>query len=416
MVTTTNDTKEKFLASFEGHEHTDGKGHVDSVYNEARFALSELAIPTTRQEAWKYTRLGRIVNSEWRFEKNNESVNMSGHEIEGIGSKLIFVNGYFREDLSQVVEQQGVTVMSMSVAKGEMSDVFNAIYGQQADHNKEIFTSLNTRFACGGAFIHVAKGVQLKQAIQIAHHVTGEGVASMPRHIIDVEESAKAEIAITSSGDNKQFINSVSEVRVAENANLHIDKFQLESKKAFYVDTIQVVQASNSRFHINTITKDCGWIRNNLNIVVNGENCETHLFSVYTPRESQHVDNHTVVDHLRPNCMSNELYKGIVYDKGTGVFNGKVFVRQAAQKTNAFQQNGNIIMSDDGVMNSKPELEIYADDVKCSHGSTTGQFDEEAIFYLKARGLSDTTARQMLVGAFTGEVMEALKNVPKFLS
>lgn len=416
MVTTTNDTKEKFLAGFEGNEHTTGTGHIDQVYNEARFALSELPVPTTRHEAWKYTRVGRIFNADWRFEKNNASIDLSGHEIEGVGSKLVFINGNFREDLSQVVDQQGVTVMSMDIAKNEMSDVFNSIYGQQADHNKEIFTSLNTRFACGGAFIHIAKGVQLEKRIQIVHHIAGEGIASMPRHIVDIEENAQAEIAITSSADGKQFINSVAEIRIAENAGLHIDKFQLQSKEAFYVDTVQVKQASNSRFHINTVTKDCGWVRNNLNIVVDGENCETNLNSVYTPRESQHVDNHTVVDHLRPHCVSNELYKGILYDKGTGVFNGKVFVRQAAQKTNAFQQNANIIMSDDGSMNSKPELEIYADDVKCSHGSTTGQFDEEAVFYLKARGLSDNTAREMLVNAFTDEVMEAVKCLPKFLS
>jgi len=416
MVTTQNDTKEKFLAGFEGQEYTDGSAHIDKVYNEARFALSELPIPSTRHEAWKYTRVGRIVNADWRFEKRTDSIDLAAHEVEGVGSKLVFINGYFREDLSQLVEQDGITVLSMSIAKDQTSDVFTSIYGQQADHSKEIFTSLNTRFACGGAFIHIAKKVQLEMPIHIVHHIMGDGVASMPRNIISVEENAEAQIVMTSTGDAKQFCNSVTEINVAENASLHIDKFQLESPNAFYVESVHVNQKSNSRFHINTITRDCGWVRNNLNIVVDGENCETNLYSVYTPRETQHVDNHTVVDHLRPHCESNELYKGIIYDKGTGVFNGKVFVRQAAQKTNAFQQNANIIMSNDGTMNSKPELEIYADDVKCSHGSTTGQFDEEAIFYLKARGLSDNTAREMLVEAFTGEVMEAVKCLPKSIS
>lgn len=414
MVTTANDTREKFIAGFEGQEHL-GSEHIDRVYNEARFALSELPIPTTRHEAWKYTRVGRVVNADWHFAKHEGSVDITSHDVEGVGSRLVFINGYYQADLSSVVEQKGVTILSMGEAKDAEGDVFNSIYGQQADHSKEIFTALNTRFACGGAFIHVAKGVQAEKPIQIVHHITGEGVSSMPRNIISVEDNAEAQIVITSTADAKQFCNSVTEIKVGENAGLHIDKFQTESLGAFYIETVQVDQKSNSRFHINTITRDCGWVRNNLNIVVDGENCETNLYSVYTPRDSQHVDNHTVVDHLRPHCESNELYKGIMYDKGTGVFNGKVFVRQAAQKTNAFQQNANILMSDDADMNSKPELEIYADDVKCSHGSTTGQFDEEAVFYLKARGLSDSTAREMLVEAFTSEVMEAVKNMPTLL-
>ena len=412
MISAQNDTKEKFLAGFKGHEHTDGSAHIDKVYNEARIALSELSFPTTRHEAWKYTRVGRIANANWKFQQINEAVDMTSHQVEDVGSKLVFVNGYYREDLSQIKAEDGITVLSMSDAKDEMKDVFTSVYGQQADHSNEIFTSLNTRFACGGAFIHVAKDVSMEKPIQIAHHIIGDDVAAMSRNIIAIEQNAEAQVVMTSSGDARQFCNSVTEISVAENASLHIDKFQMESLGAFYIETIQVDQKSNSRFHINTITRDCGWVRNNLNIVVDGENCETNLYSVYSPRESQHIDNHTVVDHLRPNCESNELYKGIIYDKATGVFNGKVFVRQAAQKTNAFQQNANIIMTDDGTMNSKPELEIYADDVKCSHGSTTGQFDEEAVFYLKARGISDATAREMLVDAFSGEVMEAVKFLP----
>jgi len=141
---------------------------------------------------------------------------------------------------------------------------------------------------------------------------------------------------------------------------------------------------------------------------VDGENCETNLYGAYMPHNKEHVDNHTIVDHLRPHCESNELYKGVIYDKASGVFNGKVFVRQAAQQTNAFQQNANILMTDDATMNSKPELEIYADDVKCSHGSTTGQFDEEALFYLMQRGISEDQARRMLVKAFISEVIEKI--------
>ncbi|NNE56348.1 MAG: Fe-S cluster assembly protein SufD [Flavobacteriales bacterium] len=240
---------------------------------------------------------------------------------------------------------------------------------------------------------------------------TKELVAEMPRHLILVDDGASANVVMShhSTVAAGTLTNLVMEIKIGKNARLHLDNIQAKEEADFLLTNINACQADDSFFHINTITESGGWVRNDLNIKVGGKNCETHLFGTYLLRNSQHVDNHTVVDHLEPHCMSNEKYKGILYDKSTGVFNGKVFVRQDAQKTNAFQQNANILMSDDATMNSKPELEIYADDVKCSHGSTTGQFDEEAIFYLKARGLSDATARDMLVEAFVSDIREAVK-------
>jgi len=191
---------------------------------------------------------------------------------------------------------------------------------------------------------------------------------------------------------------------------LTIDKVQYESEQSFHISTEEVQQAKNSNFTINTFTLNGGIVRNNLHINVNGENCESHLNGAYLLKNKQHVDNHTIVDHKVANCESFELYKGVMDDSSTGVFNGKVFVRKDAQKINAFQSNGNVLLSDNATINSKPELEIYADDVKCSHGSTTGQLDEEAVFYLRARGLSEKSARQLMVSAFIGEVLEKVEN------
>jgi Fe-S cluster assembly protein SufD len=190
---------------------------------------------------------------------------------------------------------------------------------------------------------------------------------------------------------------------------LTIDKIQQEADSNFNILSEYVNQAKDSNFTINTITLDGGLVRNNLNIDVNGQNCETHLSGAYILKGKQHVDNHTTVDHKVAHCESKELYKGVIDENATAVFNGKVFVRKDAQKINAFQSNGNVLLSDTATVNSKPELEIYADDVKCSHGSTTGQLDEEAVFYLRARGISEKSARALMVSAFIGDVIDKIE-------
>jgi Fe-S cluster assembly protein SufD len=199
-------------------------------------------------------------------------------------------------------------------------------------------------------------------------------------------------------------------MQVQDNAHVHWDKIQLETDAQFLMNEENVRIENNGRFTINTLTVDGGWVRNALNIALDGQNIEANLHGFYMPRRKQFVDNHTKVDHRLPHCNSNELYKGVLNDQSTGVFNGKVYVHIDAQKTNAFQSCGNILLSDDAQMNTKPELEIYADDVKCSHGTTTGQLDEEALFYLKSRGLGEDNARRLLTSAFIGDVLAKIQN------
>ena len=204
----------------------------------------------------------------------------------------------------------------------------------------------------------------------------------------------------------ENFINSVSEIVVGENAQLEYNKFQDKEEENYSISTEYVYQNANSHFTINTATYNGALVRNNLTIEVDAENCETNLSGLYLGKNTDHIDNHTIVDHKKPNCNSNEVYRGVLDDNATGVFNGKVFVRQHAQKTNAFQKNNNILLSDNAVINSKPELEIYADDVKCSHGSTTGQIDEEAVFYLQSRGVSRKSAINLMINAFAKDTLE----------
>ena len=248
--------------------------------------------------------------------------------------------------------------------------------------------------------------------IQILHITEGEKTCATTRNIIIAEDNSQSNFieAFHSYNAENTLENSITEVFVGKNTHLHIDKIQVQNDTCYHISTEQVEQDKDSTFTINTVTLNGGLIRNNLNIDVIGENCTTNLNGIYQLKGQQHVDNHTKVDHIVPNCQSNELYKGIIDEKATAVFNGKVFVRRNAQKINAFQSNGNVLLSDDATVNSKPELEIYADDVKCSHGSTTGQLDEEAVFYLRARGLSEKSARKLIVGAFINDVIEKIEN------
>ena len=278
---------------------------------------------------------------------------------------------------------------------------------------KTSFITLNAAYPTAGAFIHAAAKATASKPIHLVHVTTAENMLSQPHHLIVAERSSKLDVVMSSvNTGGSGFVNAVTEVVVNENADVSMNKLQHEGAGMSQIATEEVLQKSDSRFAINTITLSGDLVRNNLNILVDGTNCETHLNGLYLPTGKEHVDNHSVVDHRLPHCESHELYKGILDGKSTGVFNGKVFVRQDAQKTNAFQSNANILMSDDATINSKPELEIYADDVKCSHGFTTGQFDEEALFYLRSRGISKANAQKLMMLAFAGDVVEKINLEP----
>jgi len=256
----------------------------------------------------------------------------------------------------------------------------------------------------------VNENQQIENPIQLILENNEQEAFCPVRIFIHAKKGSSASFLLNFSSSTESFSLPIVEYYVGQNARLSIDKIQLESEKSFSISTDQVYQERDSYFKINTISLSGKFIRNSLNILVDGENCETHLNGAYLPQEDQVIDNHTVVDHLQANCNSNELYKGVLNGKSIGVFNGKVFVRPNAQKINAFQSNANVLISDDASMNSKPELEIYADDVKCSHGSTTGQMDEDAIFYLRARGISEKSAKALMTQAFIGDVLNKIDN------
>jgi len=259
--------------------------------------------------------------------------------------------------------------------------------------------------------LHLKKNEIVDQVVNIVHVFQGESIISQPYTDVILEEGASLKLnEYQLHRGSKTFSNSFTRYHVGSNAELGIDIIQEGNDGSFLHNQTIVNQEKDSRFTQNTFTLSGNWIRNNTIVNVNGQNSEANLNGVYIPSGKEHVDNHTLIDHKVAHCESNELYRGVMMDKSTGVFNGKVFVRQDAQKTNAFQSNGNVLLSDFATINSKPELEIYADDVKCSHGSTTGQMDDEALFYLMSRGISERNARILLVNAFAEDVLVEIVN------
>lgn len=374
--------------------------------NAAVAVLNNTPFPTTKNEAWKYTRVAKIKNAALAVSAPITITGNFGLDNEAL--RFVFVNGHFAKDLSSNAYPDGLKILALS----EMDEAERDTLANSIDVTNNIFTALNAAYATDGLYVHVTAKMAIEPVIEIIHVTSGNAVLSNLRNVIRAEAFSDVKFVLrtlTLDGEGS-FTNMINEIAVARNAKVVIDKLQEENETAFQIAQEFVDQEQDSNFTINTVTLNGSLVRNDLNIAVSGSNCETHLNGGYILKGNQHVDNHTVVDHKVAHCESNELYKGVIADKATAVFNGKVFVRKDAQKINAFQSNGNVLIGPDASVNSKPELEIYADDVKCSHGSTTGQLDEEAVFYLRARGLSEASARQLMVGAFVGEVFEKIEN------
>lgn len=380
--------------------------HFVALRSKALAELETLELPTSKTEYWKYTRLGKITGKTFEAGANS-TVDPSPFFIPGLEANiLVVVNGYFQANLSNIKAQEGITVMALTEAKS--SDPTIARYFNQYSSEKgELFMALNNAYHTDGVYIHTAKNSTSNLPYHIINITTGNQVVAQSRNLFVAAQNSALKIieSFVNVDGTENFINNLTEIHVGENAHFEYNKIQDKTANNYSISTEQVYQEANSNFTINTATLNGALVRNNLNIAVDASNCETNLNGLYLGQNKDHIDNHTVVDHLKPHCNSNEVYKGILDDAATGVFNGKVFVRQDAQITNAFQQNNNILLSDTASINSKPELEIYADDVKCSHGSTIGQIDEEAIFYLQSRGLGRRSALNLMINAFAKDAL-----------
>lgn len=377
--------------------------------NQAFELLKGLEFPTRKTEDWRYTSVKKILKKKYVQFNEAEKVGLSDQIVPSLDAyNIVLVNGVYSAELSDVNFPDEIVVDTFPKALEEHISLIHSTFNGIAKNNEEVFTALNTSYFHEGVFIHIPKKVKLEKSIHIIHVNTKSNTVSNVRLLIVADEFSEVGVVQSFASINAMecLTNSVTEVFVKENAKVVIDKVQSEEPKNNLISTVQVNQKANSTFKINTAIISGDFVRNGINIDVDGENCTSEMNGLYMQKGIQHVDNHTKISHLKPNCTSFELYKGVLRDKSTGVFNGKVIVAADAQKIEAYQQNKNIILSREATMNAKPELEIFADDVKCSHGTTTGQFDEEAIFYLQTRGISKESAKKLLIEAFADEVID----------
>ena len=393
-----------------------GSALLHDMRAKAYEAYTRMGIPTQRHEEWKYTRLNALVNKDYNISKVDLP---SAETVNGIrlqpspGAELFFVNGVFVKEISSFNEDALVVLPLAEAAKNEYKKYVEKHLGHSSKYMKDGMNALNTAFVSNGLFVLIKKNKVLAEPVYIYHltDTNANNVFAQPRSLFVVEDNAQLQLIETynNNGQQESFTNEVIEVAVYENARLEYYKVQDEEANCHHVGTTHIQQAGKCFTHCVTVTLSGGTVRNNINMILEAANNEGHLYGLYMLDGKTHVDNHSIVDNVMPNCFSNEFYKGIMDGSSTGVFNGKIFVRQDAQKTNAYQSNKNVLMSDSASINTKPQLEIFADDVKCSHGCTIGRLDDEALFYLRSRGIDEKNAKGLLLHAFAIDILEQVK-------
>ena len=412
------DLKEKLVSSFLAFEnHVDVDTVVHDIRSEAMKTFETQGFPSKKEEAWKYTSLNSILKQDYSvFPKQENALEYSDvkkyfiHDIDTYN--IIFIDGKYSSHLSKTTHDGiDVCLMSSALNKPKYRLIIENYFNKVA--TKDSLTSLNTAFSQEGAYIHIPKNKLVNKPIQIIHFSTGSEVALMqqPRNLIVVDENSHVQIIERhqSLTDNPVLTNSVTEIFGNKRAIVDYYKIQNDNSNASLIDNTFVNQKRESHVSVHTFSFGGKLTRNNLNFYQNGEHMDSTLNGITIIGDKQHVDHNTLVHHIEPNCESHQDYKGIFNDSATGVFNGKVVVNKEAQKTNAFQSNNNILLSDKATINSKPQLEIFADDVKCSHGCTIGQLDDSALFYMRQRGIPEKEAKALLMYAFANNVLESVK-------
>jgi Fe-S cluster assembly protein SufD len=412
-----------FGDKFNQLQSVNADGILNNIRKEGFKTFNKNGIPTLRNEEWKFTNVGNLFKKEYNLSGDN--LKITATDIDAIrlpgsenADELVFVNGRFLSQLSTIrsSENECIVLPLEEAVKGKYKDLINEHLGKSSLFIKDGIHALNTSFIYGGVFIYINKNQVLEHPVYLYHlsDTRNNHILAQPRSLIYVDQSAKLQLAesFTTIGAMDSFTNGVMEIVVNTNAIVEYYKIQNDVVNASQVTTTHIRQVGKSYAHAVTISLNGGLIRNNMDIVMEAEGNEAHLYGLYLLKGNTHVDNHTLVDNTKPNCFSNEFFKGILDDNASGVFSGKIFVRPDAQKTNAYQSNKNILLSDNATINTKPQLEIFADDVKCSHGCTVGQLDEEALFYLRTRGISKEHAQSMLLSAFAEDVVIQIKHEP----
>ncbi len=387
----------------------------------ARFA--ELGFPTVQQEDWRFTNVAPIARLPFKPVFQLARDGLTRETIGGLtlgkmaASRLVFVDGHYAADLSSPGSQpDGVIVGSLAAALAGDTGLIKQHLGHYAQGEDNAFTALNAAFFQDGGFIYVPAGRRLEVPVHLLFISTANeaGAAFNPRNLIVAEEASQVTVLESYAGvaEGSYFTNAVTELVLGDGAVVEHGKFQDESRNAFHMAAVHAHLGRNCNFISHSIATGARLSRNNIRTVLAGKGVECILNGLYLTQGDQLADHHMVVEHAQPHCNSHEYYNGILDGRSKGVFHGRILVRPAAQKTDAKQTNRNLLLSEDATVDTKPQLEIYADDVKCTHGATVGQLNEEAVYYLRSRGLGLETARRMLIHAFAGEIIERIRHVP----
>jgi Fe-S cluster assembly protein SufD len=417
----------EYLSAFKDYQKNGagrGPAWLKELRESAIASFEKLGFPTTRDEDWKYTSVDSIVSTVFeRSEHNSSNKSIAAAEIRSLAfsgladSRLVFVNGLYSPKLSGLHGfPPGTRVESVANALRGDDGVLHSHLSRYVRYQKHSFVALNTAFVEDGALVLIPKGEMVEEPIHLIFVSTGQDrpVISHPRNLIVLDEGSQACIveSYVGTGSGAYFANAVTEIVGGKGASIEYYLLEREGNAGFHVGTLEAQLSRQCTLSAHAITLGGALVRNDVHVALNGEGSECSLNGLYLVDGKQHVDNHTEIEHYQPRARSQELYKGILSGSARGVFNGKILVHKDAQKSDARQTNKNLLLSENAVINTKPQLEIYADDVKCSHGSTVGQLDRDALFYLRSRGIPLGEAQSLLSYAFASEVISKIKIAP----
>lgn len=417
------EVSEWYLKNFEileSHSNGSTPDFIKEIKKQSLEKLIELGFPTTKVEDWKYTNVLPIVEKNFKpsnlvdYWKNKTVIEQAKKLIESdqilndlSSNQLVFIDGHFVEELSKTQSSDGFEILSIKRALKEKSD-FIANHFNKYSQIENGFNALNNLFFSDGIFLNVKDNLVEDEPFVVIFIQSGtEEQIINPRNLVIIGNNSKVRLieAYLSLNQSLNLTNTITEIFIAENSFIEHYKLQNESNSGYHIGKIQTQLERNSNFTSHNLSFGGLITRNDINIVLDGEGAESHFYGLYFVKDNQHIDNHTLVDHSKPYCLSNEFYKGILAENSRGVFNGKIIVRKGAQKTNAYQSNKNLLLSGNAKIDTKPQLEIFADDVRCTHGATVGQVDDESLFYLRSRGIDEKSARSLLVNAFANDVL-----------
>jgi Fe-S cluster assembly protein SufD len=395
---------------------------INGVREKAIKYFKRTGIPDRKDEKYKYTNLEPVFRHNFRNAISSGEIHFDiNHifkcDIPTLDTHVILLLNGFYYDRNRLLRElpSGAIVGSFAKASVEYPELVEKYYGKYAQLTKEGLVALNSAFSQDGIFVYVPNNVILRKPIQIVNLIiSDDDIMVQHRNLLVLEKNARATVIVCDHAFSPQkfLTNSVTEIYAGPDSFLDYTKVQNEHNDATQISHIYLNQETNSNVTSNLVTLHGGLVRNNFNVRLNGKGCENNTNGLYLADSGQHIDNYINIDHVKPYCQSNQLFKGVLDDFATGAFNGRILVRRNAQKTQAYQANNNILLTDDARMNTKPQLEIYADDVKCTHGATVGQLDEDALFYMRARGIGEHEARLMLMYAFAHEIIDHIKVKP----